>query len=150
MSRLKEKIAQIKEYNRLKQERRIKGGIAMDAFLRWGRALRAIEKEYPLDQHLVIEDSPDKFGLWGKYPCRVSKTGNEKYRCGFLTHIDAMSFTCPNFSKDKVCEKCECMYNMANQEYVNASKDFDIISGEFNKIDLTLRSLRKSIFGRGK
>ena len=148
MSWLKEKIAQIREYNRLREDCITKSENAMSVLFRWARASRAIEKEYPLYQHLAIEDSPDKFGLWEQYPCVVYKIGNEKYSLGELVNMDAKVLTCPRFCKDKVCDKYECMYNAANQEYVTASKDFDIAMREFNRVYSLKVAARKRVFGR--
>ena len=150
MFKLTEKFYQIKEYNRTKADCKATGAHVFKMFLAWVRAKRAITHEYPLSQQLPIENNPNAFGTDG-FPCLVDQVGGEKYRWGILVSIDAAkSFVCPNFSKDKVCDKVACRYHHAHQEYINANKDYNIAVREFDKAELLRNVAWERAFGRKK
>ena len=150
MFKLTEKFRQIQEYNRLNKDYKAKGAHVFKMFLDWVRAVRAITHEYPLSQQLAIENNPDAFGK-PDYPCLVDQVGGEKYRFGVLVSIDAAkNFVCPNFSKDKVCDRVACRYHHAHQEYITANKDYNIAVREFNKAELLRNAARERAFGRKK
>jgi len=150
MLKLTEKFRQIQEYYRLKDDYKSKRVHAFEMFLAWARAVRAINREYPLSQLLPIENNPYAFGL-PDYPCLVDKVGGDRYRFGILVGIDCVkNFVCPNFSKDKPCEKTACRYHHAHQEYVNANKDYNIAVREFDKAEALRNAARERAFGRKK
>ncbi len=150
MFNLKTKFKQIKEYNRLNDDYRLKRVHAFEMFLAWARAVRAITYEYPLSQQLPIENNSDAFGT-NDFPCLVDKFSGERYKLGILVGIEcAQNFVCPNFSKDKPCEKTACRYHHAHQEYVDANKDYHIALREFNKAEVLRNAARERAFGRKK
>ena len=150
MFNLKNKFKQIKEYNRLHQDYKSKGRYVFKMFLAWVRAVRAITHEYPMSQYLPIENNPDVFGK-PDYPCLVNKVSGERYKLGILVGIDAAkNFVCPNFSKDKVCDRVACRYHHAHQEYVDANKDYNIAVREFGKAEELRNAARERAFGRKK
>ena len=149
MFNLKQKFGQISEYFRLQKEYKIVKPQVNDAFWAWVHTWRPITQEYGLEQHLDIEDSLAAFGKPG-YPCMVEKTGNAVYKLKMLVKIDAKSFRCPNFSNDKVCPNCKCMYHAANQEYVKCHKILDDILANCAKIESALNVARERAFGHQK
>ena len=149
MLSFKEKIAQIKEYRRLKHEHKVIVRNANDLFFAWVRTWRPIEKEYSLDAPLSIEESNEYFGLPG-YSCIVRKVGNEKYRFGFLTHIDSKEFRCPNFSAREVCKNTACRFHHENQKFITAGGDLDKVLKEGKKIESELHYARMHMLGREK
>lgn len=149
MFNLKQKFGQILEYFRLHKEYKIVERQANEVFWTWAHTWRPITQEYGLEQHLDIEDSLAAFGKPG-YPCMVEKTGNAVYKLKMLVKIDAKSFRCPNFSNDKVCPNCKCMYHAANQEYVKCHKNLDDILANGAKIESVLNAARERAFGRQK
>ena len=149
MFNLKQKFGQILECFRLHKEYKIVERQANEAFWTWVHTWRPITQEYDLKQHLDIEDSLAAFGKPG-YPCMVEKTGNAVYKLKMLVKIDAKSFRCPNFSNNKVCPNCKCMYHAANQEYVKSHKILDDILANGAKIESVLNAARERAFGRQK
>lgn len=150
MFNMSEKFRQIQEYNRLNKDYKAKRLHVFDVFLVWARATRAITREYPMAQQLPIENNLNAFGL-PDFPCLVDKFSGERYKLGILVGIEcAQNFVCPNFSKDKVCDRVACRYHRAYQEYVIANKNWNDALREFDKAEALRNAARERAFGRKK
>lgn len=150
MSKIKEKIAQVKEYRRLKKM----------ANKWWQCANRFYSKnvnaELNINGWLEVPDpevAPTNFGERG-VPCKVIQVNTGElnpYVLDYNTRPEKQySFSCPHFNEATPCGICDCHYNTENKKLFYYDDKYNQATKKYAAAKARANAVRAKIFGRVK
>lgn len=134
MVKIKEKIAQYKEYRKLKQAELLALGDLVDMYEQQEHFSKRITRVFATEP---VEISPTDRGT-EKFPCRVSFAG--------VSNPD----NCLYFKLDKPCSVLECGQYPANTLYFYYKDKVDVAQKKYNCLHAEVMAARAKLLGRVK
>ena len=147
MAWLENKIIQVKEYKRLKQQWLEKNRLLDE--IREMPCSTIVRFHYNLMHPNIVKEDPIPFGAIN-WPCILVQQGTENdFWLDMLSGKHELwwnEFHCPNFNENEPCKKCECMHHSSNVQHFKEKRAWD----EMIEAQIAMEKAKKRIWHREK